>query len=129
MSLDENNLEVRLLEVERRLGWMADAFRALQRQQAGTDQQVAMAWTQMGFIQSPSTLGNLSPATSGSGVSARAGSTPGSGTITLQSGNPLEDGASVTCYNALTAAVAASKNMVVGQDAEGNYWVVTAECA
>lgn len=128
MSLDENNLEVRLLEVERRLGWIADALRTMQRQQTATDQQVAMAWTQMAFVQSPSTLGNLSPARTVGGLTARAGSAPGGGTVILLSGNPFVDGASVNCRNALSAAVGSGKYMVVGQDSDGNYWVVTAEC-
>lgn len=130
MSVDENDLEIRLLETERRLNWALDAIRDLVRRLNADEQQMAMAWTGMGILQSPSTLGNFSPGYSAAGITAAVGTTPGSGTVTLRSlsGGTLSNGSDVTCYNAIADAVDAAKTCIVGQDAQGNYWVVSATC-
>lgn len=130
MALDENDLEVRVVEIEIILNWLGPVVQDLIRRLNADEQQMAMAWTGMGILQSPSTLGNLSPGYSAAGITAAVGTTPGSGTVTLRSlsGGTLSDGSDVTCYNAIEDAVAVAKTCIVGQDAQGNYWVVTATC-
>jgi hypothetical protein len=73
----------------------------------------------------------ISPAvTDAGGISDFSGSTPGSGTVILQelSGGVLVAGASVTCLNNFPTTIAAGLAVMVGQDFQGNYWVLSQEC-
>jgi hypothetical protein len=69
------------------------------------------------------------------GISARSGSTPGSGTATIQTwtGSTLADmtgsGATPTVLNisSATGGIASGKYMILLK-ISGTYWVITAEC-
>ena len=78
--------------------------------------------------------------TDGSGIPARSGTTPGSGTVTLyhldtdtttltvQQDSSNED-VEVTCYNLSTEAVAASSYVMIQQEyITGTFWAVWEDC-
>lgn len=73
------------------------------------------------------------PGVSGSsGVPALSGSTPGSGTVTIQRINEdgdLEDVGTVEAFNNMGAAVGNSVKIQVKSDAFGVFWVDTENCA
>lgn len=69
--------------------------------------------------------------TDGSGVSARSGTTAGSGTVTLQylSGTTITDGSeTVTVYNWTDDAAAATTYVWVQQDTLGTWWITGEDC-
>lgn len=76
--------------------------------------------------------------TDGSGISAASGSTPGSGTVTLQrlvsgalANRTDSTGAAVTktVYNFVETASAASAYVFVAEDAAGTLWLVAEACS
>lgn len=70
--------------------------------------------------------------TDGSGITARSGSTPGSGTVTLykrnSSGALTSRGYTATCYNAVDVAVGASRYIQYKIDDQGDLWVDVENC-
>ena len=78
--------------------------------------------------------GSVTPAvTDESGITARVGTTPGSGTVTIYEaiGTPLvltTTGEEVTCYNVVTDTVADDTYILMDQDKFGNWWVVVEDC-
>lgn len=130
MSLEENFLEVRILELERRLAWALRAIQELLKGRAATDQQVGMAYTQMGqqqaspplLVQASVLTGSLATGTLGSPSSAGA-------TLYTESGGSWTSGGSITVKNTypLSSSLASGKQVWV-VPVNGTYYALTSEC-
>lgn len=73
------------------------------------------------------------PAITTSSISARSGSTPGSGTVTLYLLDTSQALAAtsttgVTVYSYSSAAISSGKYCWVVQDPNGEWWVISVEC-
>lgn len=129
MSVEVGGALWRLLSVERALSVLQETLRALAARVAAAEQQAAMLWTS----QSPQSGGGSAPvpAVVTTAITARSGSTVGSGQVTLQTlaGSTLSNGATgISVSNNLVSALAGGKNCVVQQDAAGIYWLLAGDC-
>lgn len=131
MSLEENYLEVRVLALERQLAWALRTIQENGKRHAASEQQVGMAYTQMGQVQAPVAsvavslavlTGALATGTPGSPASAGA-------TLYVESGGAWGSGGAITVKNtyALSASIASGKQVWVNLVA-GTYYLLTSEC-
>lgn len=129
MSIEVGGALWRLLSVERALSVLQETLRALAARVAAAEQQAAMLWTS----QSPQSGGGSSPvpAVVTTAVTARSGSTVGSGQVKLQTaaGTTLSDGATgIAVVTNLVTGLAVGKNCMVMQDSSGTYWLLAGDC-
>jgi hypothetical protein len=71
------------------------------------------------------------PAVATSSITARSGSTVGTGTFKARtlSGSTLSDGATgLTCKSNFETSVASGKALMIGRDADGVNWLLSADC-
>lgn len=130
MSLEENYLEVRILDLERRLAWALRMIQELLKGRAATDQQVGMAYTQMGQQQaSPPLLVQPSVLTGTLATGTLASPSSAGATLYVESGGSWTSGASITVKNtyALSASIASGKQVWV-VPVNGTYYALTSEC-
>lgn len=127
--IQENQIEVRVVALERLVSDLWGRLVAAERRAAAAEQQIAQSYTSPYLLPSGGSVGY--PAVAGAGgIAARAGITPGSASVTLQTlgGGTLANGATVTAYNTLATAVGASKNLILIKDENGNYLVNAGDC-
>lgn len=130
MSLEENFLEVRILDLERRLAWALRTIQEMLKRHSASEQQIGMAYTQMGQqqasaggpIQAAVLTGSLATGTLASPSSAGA-------TLYVESGGSWTSGSSITVLNTypLTTSLASGKQVWV-TSIHGKYYMLTSEC-
>lgn len=128
--MPQSNFEVRILALERALSKALLDLAVLQTRMAASEQTAWQGWVGTPSGGSSSPVG-IFPAVAGTGgVPVRSGNTVGTAIVTLQTlgGTNLANGQTVTVNNHLVTAVGANKNLLVGADANGVYWVVNGDC-
>ncbi len=76
-------------------------------------------------------IGGTMPGKCTSDITARASTTPGQGTVDLHhlsSGVLTSLSAEITAYSDFTATIPNGSWVIVGQDPEGTWWLVSADC-
>lgn len=130
MSLEENFLEVRILDLERRLAWALRMIQEMLKRHSAVEQQVGMAFTNMGEMQAPASVA-VNPAVLTGALASGTLASPSSAGATLyvESGGAWSAGGSVTVKNTypLASSIAIGKQVWVAQ-VNGTYYVITSEC-
>ena len=129
MTSEVSTLYARIATIEARLLDLQAQYQAVLTRLAADEQEIGQIGTTLGFGGSEGG-GGIWFAVSTTAISARSGSTAGSGTVQLliNAAGALSNGQTVTCYNNSSNALNSGKNCVVGQDASGNYDLINGDC-
>lgn len=130
MSLDQNLHEVRILNLERQLAWALRTIQEMLKRHSATEQQVGMAWTQMGNQQASTPLVVQAAVLTGSLATGTLASPSSAGaTLYAESGGSWSSGGSITVKNTypLTTSLASGKQVWV-VPVNGTYYMITSEC-
>ena len=129
MTTETETLYARIATIEARLLDLLSQYQAVLARLAADEEEIDQLGTTLGFGGSEGG-GGIWFAVSTTAISAKSGSTAGSGAVQLliNAAGALSNGQTVTCYNNSSAALASGKNCVVGQDASGNYDLINGDC-